>query len=111
MDSVRVMSTCAQPTSSTSPSFLDMVYKSTKVNFNGEKAESVEGNLTLLGVTKPVKLTATSFSCGPNPFSEKEMCGADLVASVKRTDFRMKFRVPAISDEVKLVIAVEAYKD
>ena len=57
------------------------------------KPKASKATLTLLGVTKPVKLTATSFSCGPNPFSEKEMCGADLVASVKRTDFRMKFRV------------------
>lgn len=91
--------------------FPDMAYKSTKLNFNGDKLESVEGNLTLLGVTKPVKLTATSFNCGANPFSKKEMCGADLVGSLKRTDFGMKFGVPAIADEVKLTIAVEAYKD
>ncbi len=91
--------------------FPDMVYKSTKFNFAGDKIESVEGNLTLLGVTKPVKLTAASFNCGPNPFTKKEMCGADLVGSLKRSDFGMKFGVPAIADEVKLMIAVEAYKD
>jgi polyisoprenoid-binding protein YceI len=94
-----------------SAEFPDMIYKSTKVNFAGDKVESVEGNLTLLGVTKPVKLTATSFNCGPHPFSKKEMCGADLTGSIKRTDFGMKFGVPAIGDEVKLFIAVEAFKD
>lgn len=94
-----------------SAEFPEMVYKSTKVNFAGDKVESVEGNLTLLGVTKPVKLTATSFNCGPHPFSKKEMCGADLTASIKRTDFGMKFGVPAIADEVKLFIGVEAFKD
>lgn len=91
--------------------FPEMVYKSTKFNFNGDKVESVEGTLTLLGITKPVKLTATSFNCGPNPFSKKEMCGADLAGTIKRTDFGMKFGVPAISDEVHLLIAVEAYKE
>lgn len=91
--------------------FPEMVYKSTRFNFVGDKVESVEGTLTLLGVTKPVKLTVASFNCGPNPFSKKEMCGADLVGSLKRTDFGIKFGVPAIADEVRLMIEVEAYKD
>ena len=94
-----------------SAEFPDMIYKSTKLNFNGDKLESVDGNLTLLGVTKPLKLTATFFNCGPNPFTKKEMCGADLTGSLKRTDFGMKFGVPAIGDEIKLMIKVEAYKE
>jgi polyisoprenoid-binding protein YceI len=94
-----------------SAEFPEMVYRSTKVNFAGDKVESVEGNLTLLGVTKPVKLTATSFNCGPHPFTKKDMCGADLTGSIKRTDFGMKFGVPNVSDEVKLGIGVEAYQD
>lgn len=94
-----------------SAEFPDMVFKSTKVNFSGDNVASVEGTLTLLGVTKPVTLTAASFKCGPHPFNKKEMCGADLVGTIKRTDFGMKYGVPAISDEVKLMIAVEAYKE
>jgi polyisoprenoid-binding protein YceI len=91
--------------------FPDMVFKSTKLNFSGDKLQSAEGTLTLLGVTKPVTLNATSFNCGANPMSKKDMCGADLVGTIKRSEFGMKYAVPAISDEVKLVIAVEAYKD
>jgi len=91
--------------------FPEMVFKSTKVNFAGDKVQSIEGNLTLLGVTKPVTLTATAFNCGANPMSKKEMCGADLAGSIKRSDFGMKYGVPAISDEVKLLIAVEGYKE
>ena len=89
----------------------EILFKSTKVNFAGDKVESVDGNLTILGVTRPVKLTAVSFNCGPNPFSKKEMCGADLSGTIKRTEFGMKFGVPAISDDVKLLVAVEAYKE
>ena len=92
-----------------SAEFPDMVYKSTKFNFNGDALESIDGTLTLSGVTKPVKLTVTHFKCGPNPFSKKPMCGADAEASIKRTDFGIKFGVPAIADEVKLSINVEAY--
>jgi polyisoprenoid-binding protein YceI len=91
--------------------FPDMVYKSTKFNFNGEALESIDGHLTLLGVTKPVKLQVTSFKCGPHPFTKKPMCGADVAGTIKRTDFGMKYGAPAISDEVKLAIGVEAYPE
>jgi polyisoprenoid-binding protein YceI len=94
-----------------SAEFPDMVFKSTKLNFAGEKLESVEGNLTLLGVTKPVKLAVTSFACGPHPFTKKPMCGTYVEGAIKRTDFGMKFGVPAIADEVKLAIGVEAYPE
>jgi polyisoprenoid-binding protein YceI len=94
-----------------SSEFPEMVYKSTKLNFAGDKLESVEGNLTLLGVTKPVKLNVTHFNCGPHPGNKRAMCGAYVEGTIKRTDFGMKFGVPAVSDEVKLAIGVEAYQD
>ena len=63
-------------------------------------------------MTKPVKLTATHFICGPHPFSKKPMCGAYVEGTIKRTDWGMKFGVPvAVSDEVKLSIGIEAYPE
>lgn len=94
-----------------SAEFPETVYKSTRFNFNGDALESIEGTLTLLGVTKPVKLNVTSFKCAPHPFNKKPMCGAYVEGSIKRTDFGMKFGVPAIADEVKLAISVEAYPE
>jgi polyisoprenoid-binding protein YceI len=94
-----------------SAEFPEMTFKSTRLNFAGDKLESIDGNLTLLGVTRPVKLNVTSFICGPNPYSKKPMCGAGVEGTIKRTDFGMKFGVPGISDEVKLVIGVEAYAE
>ena len=90
--------------------FPTMVYKSTKFVYTGDKPTSIEGTLTLLGVTKPVTLKVDHFTCGPHPFNKKEMCGADLSGTIKRSDFGMKFGVPAIGDDVALAIAVEAYK-
>jgi polyisoprenoid-binding protein YceI len=92
-----------------SAEFPEIVFKSTKFNFKGDDVESVDGTLTMLGVTKPVKLNVTSFKCGPHPFSKKPMCGADAQTSFKRTDWGMKFGVPAIGDEIKLIIGIEAY--
>lgn len=94
-----------------SAEFPELVYKSTKFNFKGDDLESVEGILTMLGVTKPVKLAVTTFKCGPHPFSKKPMCGADVQATIKRTDWGIKFGVPAIGDEVKLTFSVEAYPE
>lgn len=94
-----------------SAEFPEMTYKSTRFNFSGESVESIDGTLTLLGMSKPVKLNVTSFKCGPHPFNKKPMCGAYVEGMIKRTDFGMKFGVPAISDEVKLTISVEAYPE
>jgi polyisoprenoid-binding protein YceI len=46
-------------------------------NFNGDKLESIDGNLTILGVTKPVRLNVSSITCAPHPFTSKPMCGAE----------------------------------
>ncbi|MEJ5992513.1 YceI family protein [Ramlibacter sp. PS3R-8] len=91
--------------------FPEMVYKSTRMNFNGDTLESIDGTLTLLGVTKPVKLAVTTFKCGPHPFNKKPMCGAYVEGVIKRTDFGMKYGVPGVSDDVKLAISVEAYPE
>ena len=91
--------------------FPSVTYKSTKVVFRGNAPASVEGNLTLLGVTKPVTLTIDAFKCGQNPMSKKDQCGADAHASIKRSDFGMKAFLPGIGDEVQLTFDVEAGKD
>jgi polyisoprenoid-binding protein YceI len=82
-------------------------FKSTSVQFDGDKPVSVEGNLTLKGVTKPVKLAITSFKSGQN-MMRKEAIGADATAKFSRTDFNMSKYVPNVSDEVTLSIALEA---
>lgn len=91
--------------------FPTMSYKSTKLNFKGDVLESVDGNLTLLGVTKPVKLTVTAFKCGTNPMTKKDMCGADAVAKIKRSDFGMKTWIPMVGDDITVLLNVEAYKN
>ena len=91
--------------------FPAITYKSDKMNFKKGVPVSVEGNLTLLGVSKPVMLTISEFVCGTNPMRKKEECGAAVTAQIKRSDFGMKFGLPGIGDEVRLVFEVEAYKD
>ena len=91
--------------------FPRMTFKSTGVKFAGDNPAEIAGNLTLLGVTKPVTLKVERWVCKDNPMSKKPMCGGNASASLKRTDFGMKYAVPVIGDEVRLWISVEGYKD
>jgi polyisoprenoid-binding protein YceI len=88
-----------------------MTFKSKRVNFSGDKPASVDGEFTILGVTRPLTLTISTFHCAPNPFAKKEACGADAVATIKRSEFGMNTLLPGLGDEVKLLINVEALKD
>lgn len=91
--------------------FPRMTYKTSAVKFVGDSPATIEGNLTLLGVTKPLSLRIDNWKCGPNPFTKKEMCGGNASGALKRSDFGMKFGLPAIGDELKLFMELEGYKD
>lgn len=90
--------------------FPTATYKSKSVKFDGDKLVSVDGDLTLLGVTKPLTLTIHKFKCIEHPMLKREVCGADASAEFKRTDFGLNYGTPRFSPDVKLAIQVEAVK-
>jgi polyisoprenoid-binding protein YceI len=87
-----------------------ITFKSSKVTFDGDKVASVDGNLTIKGITKPVTLAVNSFLCMPHPMMKKDACGATATAKVKRSDFNMGKYAPYVGDEVTLTIPVESIK-
>lgn len=91
--------------------FPRMTFKTTAVKFNGDNPATIDGNLTLLGVTKPLSLHVDNWKCGANPMSKKEMCGGNASGTLKRSDFGMKYGLPAVGDELKLFMEFEGYKD
>ncbi len=90
--------------------FPTISYKSKSIQFDGDKPVAVDGELTLLGVTKPVKLAINKFKCIQHPMLKREVCGADATAEFKRTDFGLNYGTPRFAPEVKLAIQVEALK-
>lgn len=90
--------------------FPDITFKSTAIKVTGDKTGKVTGDLTLLGVTKPVTLDVTFNKAGPNPFSQKQTAGFTATGSLKRSDFGMNYGLPMIGDEVALNINLEAVK-
>jgi polyisoprenoid-binding protein YceI len=93
--------------------FPTLAFKSDKVMFDGDRVVQVDGDLTMLGVTKPVSFKVTNFVCGENPFNKKSMCGAEATATIKRSDWGMTngLNVNNPSDDIKLMIPIEAYRD
>lgn len=88
-----------------------ITFKSDKVEFDGDKPRAVHGELTMLGVTKPVTLSISSYNCRIHPMNKRFVCGADASATIKRSEFGMTYAIPAVSDEVRLSIQVEAFRD
>lgn len=93
--------------------FPRMTFKGSATKWNGDVPATLEGQLTLLGVTKPVTLTVDHWKCGPDPRTGGKgfMCGANASGTLKRSDFGMKIFIPAVSDEVRLMIQMEAIRD
>ncbi|ARN23271.1 YceI family protein [Piscinibacter gummiphilus] len=81
-----------------------------KLTFDGDKVKSVAGTLTLAGVTQPVTLTASNFNCYTNPMLKREVCGGDFETTIKRSEYGVKYGLPGIPDDVRLLIQVEAVK-
>lgn len=88
--------------------FPTATFKSTKVTFDGDKPKSIDGTLTIKGVSKPVKLTVTSFLAMPHPMMKKPALGANAFTSIKRSDFNAGKFAPYVGDEVRIDIALEA---
>jgi len=91
--------------------FPTATYKSKSITFKGDVPAEVNGELTLHGVTKPVKLTINQFKCIQHPMFKREACGADASATFNRADFGIGFAVQmGFNPTVKLAIQVEALK-
>ena len=92
----------------------DITFKSTKVTPKGGDVYEVTGDLTLRGVTKPVTLTVTANGfTGDGRGGQK--AGFDVTGKLNRKDFGVNWNAVVeqnamLSDDVELVIAVEANK-
>ena len=82
-----------------------------KFSFNGDKVSAVSGNLTMLGKTLPVTLTATNFNCYDNPLLKREVCGGDFETTLTRSQWGMNYGLNfGLPDNIRLLIQIEAVK-
>lgn len=90
--------------------FPKITFKGSSIKFNGDVPVEVEGQLTLLGVTKPLNLRIAEFKCREHPMVKREVCGADAFGSFDRGDFGMNYGLPVHGGKIRLAIQIEAIK-
>jgi polyisoprenoid-binding protein YceI len=86
--------------------FPAVTFKSTGVKKIDDQNYEVTGDLTLLGVTKPItaKVERVGTAAGPRG---GQVSGFEAVFTVNRLDFGMKFMSKELGEEVKITAALE----
>jgi polyisoprenoid-binding protein YceI len=88
-----------------------ITFKGTLAGFKGDSPTEADGQITMHGVTKPLKMTLNQFKCIQNPMLKKEVCGADASATLDRSQFGIDYGVKyGFKMDVKLQIQVEAIR-
>ncbi len=92
--------------------FKTITFKSTSITLTGPNKGTVTGDLTLLGVTKPVTLDVTLNGVyKSHPMAGVPALGFSARTTVKRSDFGMSTFVPYVGDDVDVIIEAEFRKD
>jgi polyisoprenoid-binding protein YceI len=86
--------------------FPDITFKSTSTEVTGDDTAKLNGNLTMLGVTKPITLDVKLVGKGQNPYMKSiQTYGFEATGALKRSDFG--WNTPGVGDEVDLKIDAE----
>ena len=93
----------------------EMTFQSTDITATGDDTYEITGDLTLLGVTKPITLKGEIGGQETDPFGN-ERVGLEATGELSRGDYGMKFNMALgsgnnlVSDKVKLDLDISAVK-
>lgn len=88
--------------------FPEITFQSTVITRTGENTGAMTGDLTFLGVTKPMTLDVTfNGAMAEQPFSKKPTLGFSATGTINRSEWGMATYVPTIGDEIELLIEAE----
>ncbi len=105
-----------------SPDFFDaernpqLSFVSKAIRVDGDKLD-IDGELTIKGTTKPVKITGTVSGPVTHPFDGSSRLGLELETVVDRTAFGLDWNAPlptggfAVGNDVKLVAELELVEE
>jgi polyisoprenoid-binding protein YceI len=88
--------------------FPTMSFSSTQVEKVDAHTARVTGNLTMLGVSKPITLTV---SVETDPSGKGRAVAFEAKGTIARSDFGMKFGVPLIDDTLEITVKTRALTD
>jgi polyisoprenoid-binding protein YceI len=93
--------------------FPEMIFEGRSAEPLSETSGRVTGDLTLLGVTRPLTLEVTLNKAGRYPFLDEHYAlGIDATGWFARSDFGMTYGVDGgwVGDEIRLVLGFEAIR-
>lgn len=102
------------PTFLNAQEFPEMTYASTEVVRTGERSGKVHGELTLLGVTKPLTLEVEFNKLAPHPlpgYKNALTAGFSARATLERSNWGLDAYVPALGDSIDILIEVEGFAE
>jgi polyisoprenoid-binding protein YceI len=98
-----------------SPDFFDagdnpvIKFQSRSVKKSGQDSYEVSGDLTLLGKTRPITVTARQTGHAKDPWGNFRL-GFETSFTIKRSDFGMDFMMGVAGDDVLLTVSVEGVR-
>ncbi len=90
--------------------FPKISFQSNEIVKTADDRGEVSGDLTILGITKPVTLEVVFNREGIHPYSKRHVAGFSATGEVKRSDFGMTYGLPGVGDMVSIKIEVEGMK-
>jgi polyisoprenoid-binding protein YceI len=88
--------------------FPTLSFNSTQVEKLDPRTARVTGDLTMLGVTKPVVLTV---NVETEPSGKRRIAAFSAAGTLKRSDFGMIFGIPLIDDALEITVRTRALSD
>ncbi len=86
--------------------FPSITFTSTAITKTGDNKGRMTGNLTFLGVTKPVTLDVTFIGHRAYPAPQKPKVGFQAVGTINKTQWGMAAGGP-MADDIKIVVNAE----
>ncbi|MEI4194348.1 YceI family protein [Roseovarius sp. E0-M6] len=87
-----------------------ITFTSTGIEVTGDETAKITGDLTINGETKSVTLDASLNKSAEHPMSGKMTAGFDATTTINRSDYGLGKFAPPVSDELEVMISIEAQK-
>lgn len=84
----------------------EISFVSREVKQTGPSTHEITGDITLLGVTRPITLVWTETGAGPGPRGDHRR-GGITTFTIKRSDFGMNYMLNRLSDEVEITVSLQ----
>lgn len=84
-----------------------ITFRSTAVRRTGDATADITGDLTLIGVTRPVTFKAVLNRLAPNPFTGEPTAGFSVTGQIRRADHGMTFGGDAFGAVIPVRVDLE----